>query len=295
MTAYNLPHDTVHTKNLSEDHESFTHASIISGLETDFIGRSLHFFDILESTNLRASELGDEGAPEGTAVVADAQHSGRGRRGRSWFSPEGKNIYTSVVLRPCIPLPKASQLTLTAAVALAETISVYLKNFTDVGTNIKWPNDILVGGRKCAGILTEMKSSDKKIDYVVVGIGINVNILRHELPGELTDTATSMYAEKGEKTTRSDLIQTLYLSLEKWYKNYLEEGFAHVRPVWNSLSAINGKNVRAAASGAGMTHKHGDEGYEEGVALRVNENGALLLRKADGRIVEVVAGEVISI
>ncbi|MBE9503203.1 MAG: biotin--[acetyl-CoA-carboxylase] ligase [Proteobacteria bacterium] len=263
---------------------------ILEGLDANFIGSSLHLFDELVSTNLTAHEMAVSGAQEGTVVLADSQSEGRGRRGRSWFSPPGDNIYTSVILHPPVSPEKAPQLTLVAAVALAETISFFLNEASQaepgLKAEIKWPNDILIGGKKCAGILTEMKAHAGEVQYVVVGIGINVNLDSQYMPEEISAIATSLSSATGRDFKRGRIIQSLYSNMENWYKRYLDKGFPFIRERWNNLSAVNGHYVKAASPSIK------NDGYEEGLALGINDKGALEMRKKDGRIMEISAGEI---
>jgi len=263
---------------------------IAEGLDTGLIGRHLYVYDELISTNVTAHEMADSGAPEGTAIIADSQTGGKGRRGRSWFSPPGDNIYTSVILRPPVSPDRAPQLTLVAAVALAETISCSLAGVPPVKTNlkarIKWPNDILVEGKKCAGILTEMKAYEGRVLHVVLGVGINVNLDAQYLPEELSPFASSLFIMAGQFFPRIPILQSLYINMENWYKKYLDAGFPAIRERWNRLSAVTGRSVRAASSPGT------ENGYEEGIALGINNEGALMLRKDDGRIVDISAGEI---
>lgn len=269
-----------------EENLLFDASQISNGLDTDFIGHNINYFDELISTNVTAHELASEGSPEGTAIIADSQTGGKGRRGRSWFSPKGANIYTSVIFKPTISPEKAPQLTLMAAVALAETISISLEG---CNVNIKWPNDILVDGKKCAGILSEMKSEKGHIKHVILGIGVNVNFDPLSLPSELSSIATSMAGISGHTISRVSIIQSLYRNLESWYKRYLKEGFSVVKKGWNSKSGMIGQHVRAAsASGS-------EDAYEEGISLGINDNGALLLKKNEGDIIEIFAGDVMPI
>ena len=265
-------------------------SSVTEGLKTDFMGRNCYSFEELESTNDRAFELAGSGAIEGTIVIAESQSSGRGRQGRAWISPGGVNIYASLVLRPSILPKRASQITLVAAVALAETLSLYLEG-TGSMARIKWPNDIMVGGKKCAGILSEMKMKGREIDFMIVGIGINVNLKGSDIPCELSDIATSLYMERGGKVCdRARMINKICENMERWYKLYLARGFAEVKSAWNSYSDINGRQVKAAS---GSTDGSFLESYEEGLAMGINDAGALLLEKNDGTIVEIYAGDII--
>lgn len=259
---------------------------INSNLDTDFVGKKIHIFDELPSTNQTAHELAMAGAPEGTVVIAESQTSGKGRRGRAWFSPAGRNIYTSIILRPAISPEDAPKLTLVAAVALAEAISDSLKVFGDHLLGIKWPNDILIDGKKCAGILTEMKINSEGVNFVVIGIGINVNMDLCDIPPELKNIATSLSIEASDTLSREGILQSLYSKIENWYKRYLSEGFLPVKERWEVLSAINGAFVRAASSVDGL------HSYEEGEALGLDDEGELLIRKNDGIVVAVRAGDI---
>ncbi len=272
----------------SESDHYFTPLSetrLSESIRTEFVGRELHLFDELDSTNSTAFQMAASGAVEGTAVIADMQRGGRGRRGRSWHSPAGCNIYTSVVLRPKIPLLKAPQLTLVAAVALSETASHFLKDPESGRVSIKWPNDILIDGRKCAGILTEMKNEGGQVAFVVVGMGINVNMTPDQIPDELASPATSLLIESGEPHLREEVLQFLYSNMENWYKRYLAAGMPVIRERWNSLARIEGKRVRAAAVIGGVS------GYEDGIARGIDNEGALLLENEDGRLIRITAGD----
>ena len=267
-----------------ERRDSFSADSIRAALETDFIGRELFFFDRIGSTNEAAYKLALEGAAEGTAVVADSQAGGKGRRGRYWFSPEGVNLYTSLVLRPAIAPALASRLTLVAAVALAQTITSLLEGSCKKRGEIKWPNDILVEGRKCAGILTEMRAEGAAVDFVILGVGLNLNMKRGGLPEEISGSVTSLSEEAGRPFERAPAVAAFFRYIEEWYTRYLREGFPPVQEEWNRHSAINGRRVKAACS---------EEGYEEGVALGIDGEGALLLKREDGDIVRVWTGDVL--
>ena len=264
----------------------FSSSQISNGLDTDFVGQNINYFDELISTNITAHELASSSSSEGDVVVADSQTGGKGRRGRFWFSPKGANIYTSVILKPSIPPEMAPQLTLMAAVALDETISTFLDG---CNVNIKWPNDILVDGKKCAGILSEMKAEKGSVKYVIIGMGINVNFDPLSLPPDLSSIATSMSGITGHTISRVAIVQSLYRNLESWYKRYLAEGFPVVKKSWNSKSGMIGQHVRAA-SALGCK-----DGYEEGISLGINDEGALLLKKNEGEIIEIFAGDVMPV
>ncbi|MEE9614727.1 MAG: biotin--[acetyl-CoA-carboxylase] ligase, partial [Thermodesulfobacteriota bacterium] len=224
----------------------FNGIEVASSLETEFIGKggNLLFFPMLDSTNSKAMELARAGAPEGTAIIADSQRAGKGRLGRRWESPPGLNLYTSIILRPKILPQDAQSLTLLSAVATAEAVAAY----SPVKPTVKWPNDILIESCKVAGILTEMNSEMDRVNFVVVGIGVNLNAapsLRH---GRMRIPAVSI---KGMEKTGSDVprarfTQTLYSAMEKWYKVYLTDGLSPVVSAWRGYFASEGKPVRVS-------------------------------------------------
>lgn len=254
---------------------------VASGLSTGFVGRNLHFFESVDSTNRKAFELGRRGAPEGTSVIADEQRAGHGRMGRSWVSPAGVNIYTSILLRPDIPPQRAGELTFVAAVAAAEAVS----RFSPARPEVKWPNDILIGGRKVAGILLEMDSETDHVHFVVAGVGINVNMPARALPPEVRERATSLAGKGGAAVDRCELLRELYSKLEKWYKVYITEGFERVAEAWKGYFSSEGKPVRVEAFGRSI----------EGICLGIDPGGALLVRTAAGSVERVVSGDMAAV
>lgn len=256
----------------------FNEIEIASNLKTSFIGKHISFYKEIDSTNNIAKEFASKGAKEGFAVVADYQKKGKGRLGRRWESPAGVNIYTSIILRPDISPVFAPQLTLVAAVAVAETISKYLNKTAEV----KWPNDILINSKKVSGILIEMNSEMDKINFIVIGTGVNLNMTQKMFPDDIRAIATSLKQETGRDISRTDFIQMLYLNLETWYKKYLKHGFAPVRTAWTDYFAMAGKTVRVQQTGKTV----------EGIALGIDDDGALLLREENGHIAKIISGDV---
>ncbi|MBI5599908.1 MAG: biotin--[acetyl-CoA-carboxylase] ligase [Deltaproteobacteria bacterium] len=255
----------------------FNAIELSSAVSTETIGRDIHFFPSLDSTNAKALALARDGAPEGTVVVADSQERGRGRLGRKWISPAGTNLYTSVILRPAIPPHMAQTLTLLSAVAVAETIAL----FSPVTPAVKWPNDILVDSRKVAGILTEMSSETDRINFVVIGIGVNVNWDMKNAPDEIRRTATSLKEKKGADVPRVEFVAALYSSLEKWYKIFNKEGRLPIVKAWRGWFNGEGKPVKVKGSPD-----------TKGLCLGIDDFGALLVRLSSGNIARVVAGDV---
>lgn len=184
--------------------------------KTRWIGEEIFYFSEIDSTNTRAKQLAEEGHPSGTLVVAEQQIAGRGRRGRSWESPCGSGIFMTLMIKPDINPNNASMLTLVAALAVAAAI----RKCTGRPAGIKWPNDIVMNGKKVCGILTEMSAQVDYVNHVVVGIGINVH--NESFPEELTHMATSLYLETGERMNRVSLIEEVWEQFERYYDTFME-------------------------------------------------------------------------
>jgi BirA family biotin operon repressor/biotin-[acetyl-CoA-carboxylase] ligase len=248
--------------------DKITANEIQLGLKTETLGRYIHFEEEVTSTQKIAHKLAYEGAKEGTIVVAEQQIAGRGRMDRKWFSPKGTGIWMSLILRPPIPPQKAPQLTLLTAVAIAQAI----QEVTGIVPDIKWPNDILVNGKKCVGILTELQADPDRIHSVIIGIGINVNQELEHFPEDIRTIATSLSIEKGEKIKRVELIQEVLLKLETLYRQYLQHGFLPIKLLWEGYAVSIGKEITART----LT------GTIQGLALGITEEGVLMLKDADG-------------
>lgn len=232
--------------------------------------------DEIDSTNLLASELARKGAPEGTAVVAEAQTAGRGRLGRSWVSPAGRNLYLSLVLRPALPPAAVPQITLMAAVSVARAI----EEAGGSPAGIKWPNDLQLDGRKVAGILTELDAESERVHFVVLGIGVNLNMARGDFPRELRETATSLRLATGEVVDRRRFTGRLLTHLSRDYEIFLGGGFAALRGEYQRHHVLAGRRVNVGGAVA-----------LSGVVRGVAPDGALLLETSRGTE-RVLAGEV---
>lgn len=257
---------------------NFDEQKLAGRLSGRFIGREVYFLREVDSTNIYALNLARKGAPEGVVVIADCQTNGKGRLGRKWQSPPGKNIYTSIILRPSIDPSVAPQITLIAGVAVARLLSLYCPG--DVA--LKWPNDVQIRGKKICGILTEMRMRSGRVDFVIVGIGINIGMKKEEFSEELKDCATSLIEETGKNISRFDFAVGLYDSFETWYKNFLSGGFNPIREEWLKYSCIIGKNMRISL----MT------GLEEGKAIGIDDQGALLIFDEEKGTKRIIAGDV---
>ncbi|MFP2929893.1 biotin--[acetyl-CoA-carboxylase] ligase [Pyxidicoccus sp. 3LG] len=246
-------------------------------LSTREMGRTVHHHESLGSTNELAFRLAQDGAEHGEVVVAEQQTAGKGRRGRVWVSPPGLNLYFSAILRPELPPQRAPELTLVAAVALAETLR-------DWGTEaaIKWPNDVHIDGRKVAGILTELSAEPERVHFVVVGVGVNLNSREEHFPEDLRATATSLSLVTGQRVPRARFAAALWTRLEEWLERYLEEGFDAVRTRWKALSSTLGQDVLVRT----------DRQELRGVAEDIDPSGALLVRTEGGSLERVLAGDV---
>jgi BirA family biotin operon repressor/biotin-[acetyl-CoA-carboxylase] ligase len=238
-------------------------------LQTSILGRSLLYVDEVESTNTWAHSLVMEGAAEGTLVIAEHQTSGRGRMGRKWHSPKGKGLWMSLVLKPRIPLQYAPQLTLLVAVALCRSI----RKLTAVNVGIKWPNDLLVDGKKISGILLESSADEEKLQHVIAGVGISVNLDPDDFPEEIRDVASSLSIQAHRKIDRAELLCHFLVELESLYELYHEQGFAPIKLLWEALNVSIGCMVRQQTA---------KDGLIEGIAEGIDDHGALEVRLADG-------------
>ena len=252
-------------------------AELLSCLKTEWAGGRTVYFDATDSTNVQARRLAEAHAPHGTLVVSDRQDGGKGRRGRSWASPSGVGIWMSLILRPEIAPSSASMLTLAAALAVREGI----REETGLSPLIKWPNDLVLNGMKICGILTEMSTELMEIQYVITGIGINVN--QREFPPEIRDTATSLSLEAGRSFRRSSLIAAILKAFEKDYAAFLKTGdLSLLLEEYNACLVNRGKEVCILDP----------SGEYRAVAEGIDENGSLLVTLPDGTRREIISGEV---
>ena len=253
----------------------YNETTIADQIHTKWAGKTVHFAREIDSTNLWIKRLAKEGAPEGTLALAEFQSAGRGRLGRSWEVPEGTSVMMSILLRPKFEPQYAPTLTLVMGMAVAKAV----KNL-GFDVSIKWPNDVVVSHKKICGILTEMGVRDGKIDYAVIGVGINVNI--REFPEEMADKATSLYLESGKEFDRSQIPGLVMEAFEEYYEKFAATcDLSGLKEEYESILANYNQPVRVLAK----------EPYE-GVARGITDGGELLVEKTDGTIVAVSAGEV---
>ncbi|WP_035710588.1 biotin--[acetyl-CoA-carboxylase] ligase [Salibacterium aidingense] len=262
-----------HTPNLASADE------IKARLTTSRLGTFITYKQEVASTQEVAHQLSREGAPEGTVVAADTQIKGKGRLNREWYSPSGTGLWFSLILRPDIIPQRAPQLTLMTAVAVTEGIHAA----TGLHPQIKWPNDILMEGKKTAGILTEMQSEPDRVQAVIIGIGLNINQRKDQFPEELRDKATSLAEENGGGSFyRADIIAAVLERMEYWYYHYLDYGFSDIRRRWEELAVTIGSQITAISVSKTVT----------GLAEGITDDGVLLIKKADGSIEQIYSADI---
>ena len=246
-------------------------------LKTRWAGQNLFYYEEVDSTNTSMMKLGEAGAVHGTVVVADQQNKGKGRRGRSWVSPPGTNIYMSLLLRPEFEAVKAPMLTLLMAYSVAEA----LMELEQVDAKIKWPNDIVLNKKKICGMLTEMMMKEQEIDYVIIGVGINVN--GESVPQELKESATTLRMETGRELSRAALLARVMEKFEKNYEQFCEAGdLSALQKDYNRILVNVGKEVRILEPGKEY----------QALSHGINHLGELQVEREDGTKASIFAGEV---
>jgi len=242
------------------------------------IGRDIRVFESTTSTNDVIEKLAHDGVKEGVVVLAESQTRGRGRLGRQWMSPAGKGLWFSVLLRPDLPPQATTQLTVASATALRRALAAE----TGLRPEIKWPNDILLSGKKVCGILTELSAEVDRVKYVILGIGVDVNLNTADFPAELRDSATSLKAELGKALSRAELAVEILRQLDADYAKVIAGGFAAIADEWEEHCTTIGRQV---------TIRAGDREVR-GRAESLGEDGALLVRTEHGHLERVVGGDV---
>ena len=248
------------------------------GLGTRIIGRSVVSFHAVPSTIEEAASLARQGAPEGTVVVAESQTGGRGRLGRKWSSPGGVGIWTSIILRPPVPPREAPKLTLLTAVSVAKVLA----GSYGIAARIKWPNDVVTGGRKICGALTELVAEQDAVRYVIASFGLNVNQTPARFPAEVRPIATSMRIEAGRRLDRPEVFRRVLRELDDQYAQYKERGGESVLAQWRALSCTLGRRVKVQLR----------ESVVEGVARDLDDDGSLIVEVEGGGLKRVAYGDV---
>ena len=247
-------------------------------LKTQRYGKTLEWISSCESTQIIAHQLAQQGVPDGTTVLTEEQTAGRGRMARKWDSAYGKGIWMSVILRPDVPIQRAPQFTLIAAVAVVRAI----EEVTGLNPDIKWPNDILLNGKKCTGILTELQSDADGIQALIIGIGLNANQDMVDFSDEVKEIATSLMMEKGSHVSRQELVRAILYHLEQYTAIYIKEGFGALKLMWEGYSTTIGKTVRARMAKETL----------EGVAESITDEGVLQIRTKDGKLHGIYSADI---
>lgn len=253
-------------------------AEIREELDTKYIGKELFCFNEVSSTNDFALKLTEKGIKEGSLIIAEKQTTGRGRLGRSWFSPPYLGLWFSVVLKPKINPHHSSKITFLGGLSVVDAII----SLTGLKTVLKWPNDVFYKDKKLAGILTEMKAEMDIIDYLVIGIGINVNFAIEDFASGLKNTATSLKIELKEKISRLKLLKLILKNIECYYELFKEEGFTPILTKWKENSGTLNKRVKVETEGESF----------EGIAMDIDDECALMIRLDNGILKRVVSGDV---
>jgi len=252
---------------------------ISAHLNASLIGRHAVCLNETVSTNSHAFRLAEQGADEGTVVLAETQSCGKGRMGRVWTSPAGVNLYSSIILRPGGMPYEAPQLTFLSAVAVARTI----EQVSDLKPEIKWPNDVLIGGKKVAGLLNEMSAETDGINFVILGIGVNLNMTAEQFPSDLRHPATSLLLETGRPVGRAHFAAVMLNELDSLYADFLAHGFGLVREEWQRRCNAHGRELAVSDGGAEIVR---------GMFAGIDGSGALLVQGANGIINRILSGDV---
>lgn len=248
-------------------------------LKTKIVGRRIIYFDSIDSTNNIAKDYALNDWEEGLVITSEEQTNGRGRRGRPWASPKGSGVWMSLLLRPNILPSEAPKFTLLAAVAVVKAIY----EETGLEAQIKWPNDIIVHKKKVCGILTEMNAELDNINYIVIGIGINVNQKKDDFPADIRRFAISLAQAKKEKVSRQSLVRRILENLESYYLNFMQQkDFSSILQEWRERSCTIGRQVKATLNGEEI----------RGTAIDITDEGALLVQKGDKDRIEISYGDV---
>lgn len=253
-------------------------SKIQENLDSKIIGKHILVYDAVSSTNSVLRKMAKEGESQGTVVVAQIQETGHGRLNRTWFSPKG-GLWLSIVLRPKIAPSEAAKITLMAAVAIAKT----LRKTGNLNARIKWPNDVLVGGKKICGILTEMRTRETEIEYMILGIGINANFELSEFPEEIKEHATTVIHEIKSTIDLENLLTDLLLNLDFFYQQLISGSSKDILNEWKELSDTLGRNVIIKTQKESL----------EGKALDLAEDGALVIKTASGVVKKIYSGDCI--
>ena len=257
--------------------DTIAEEEVASRLQTERMGRQIRYFSRIDSTNQYAKRIAEEGAPDGTLIIADEQTAGKGRSGRTWVTPPAEAIAFTLLLRPKLSPDRISMVTLVMGLAVTNAVN----SLYGVSAGIKWPNDVVITGRKLCGILTEMSAEVRQVNYIVIGVGINANLT--SFPEEIREIATSLKLEMGRDINRAELIARVMTEFERLYAEFEAQGdLGAVMQEYNELCLNAGSKVRVLDPNGEYT----------GTSRGINSMGELLVETEDGQMQEVYAGEV---
>ncbi len=258
------------------ENDILNYDGIKNKLNTEYIGRNLNYHDSINSTNLRAKAIAlDE--PEGTVIISDEQTQGIGRLGRNWTSPKGKGLYMSIILKPEVEAENVSKITLIGAAAVTKALEDM-----EINSGIKWPNDIVINGKKVSGVLTEMSCESYRVNYVVMGIGVNVNLDREDIPHDLRDKATSLKIVTDKEINRQLLLANILNRFEELYNEFKSGHISTTIEICRKKSVLLGEEVRIIK----------DKETKIGKAIEINSKGQLVVQFQNGVVENIISGEV---
>ena len=278
--GYKIVHDDEKGYKLENTPDIVKPYEVCRGLKTKYIGNNIHFYEEVESTNITAKKFVEDNATEGTVVIAEHQTAGRSRKRADWVSPEG-GIYMTMILRPDVTLLEASKLTIVTGVAIAKT----LHDIFNLQVGIKWPNDLLIGSKKICGILTEAVTTKDKLEAVLVGIGIDVNIEDEDIPDEIQNIATSVKKETNTTFNRAAIMREFFVIFEELYEEFKKGNFKQVISEWRRLSSTTGHRVKVYKDGKALIAD----------AVGITNKGALIVETNDGKLEKITSGSCILI
>lgn len=278
--GYKIVHDSDRGYKLENTPDIIEPFEVERGLNSKYIGHNIHFYQEVESTNNTAKKFVEDDAPEGTVVIAEHQTAGRSRKNEDWASPEG-GIYMTMILRPEVTLLEASKLTIVTGVAIAKT----LHDEFNINVGIKWPNDLLIGNKKICGILTEAVTQKNKLEAVLVGVGIDVNVDDEDIPNKIKNIATSVKKETNIVFNRAAIMREFFRIFEELYEKFKEGDFKEIVSEWRRFSSTTGNRVKVYKGGKALIAD----------AVGITNNGALIIEKDDGKLEKITSGECIII
>ena len=249
-------------------------------LDTRTVGNELIYYESVESTNKLLFEQAEKGAEEGTVLIADAQTGGKGRLGRTWFSPGGVNLYLSVILRPDVNTQNSAVFTFIASLALVNTLDLL-----NINSTIKWPNDILINSKKVAGVLTEMTSEGVDLNFIIIGIGLNINLSKESIDEnlpEISESVTSLSIERNNTIDREKVAEILIHNLDNYYLQFKTEGINSIVAEWSNRCGLLNKMISVKV----------DNKIISGIARKIDNNGFLYIEDNKGNLEKIIAGDI---